>query len=113
MRAYYYDNIPGDQRLPHDYIPSRPVSAETLDAINVKFWNIPVEGHESKIDAIAKERGYKNRDFINCSKEGLGEVSELFIERNILLQGVLICGFFIDDETNVFFFFFWFFFWNV
>ena len=76
MRAYYYDNIPGDQRLPHDCIPSRPVSAKALDAINVKFWTIPVEGHESKIDAIAKERGYKNRDMINCSKEGFGEVSD-------------------------------------
>ena len=75
MRAYYYDNIPGDQRLPHDYIPSRPVSAETLDAIKVKYWTIPVEGHECKINEIAKERGYKNRDHINCSKEGLGEVS--------------------------------------
>lgn len=76
MRAYYYDNLPGDQRLPHDYIPSRPVSAETLDAINVKYWTIPVEGHESKINVIAKERGYKNRDEINCSKIGLGEVSD-------------------------------------
>ena len=75
MRAYYYDNIPGDQRLPHDCIPSRPVSAEALDAINVKFWSIPVEGHESKINAIAAENGYKNRDLINCSREGLGEVS--------------------------------------
>lgn len=76
MRAYYYDNIPGDQRLPHDCIPSRPVSAEALDAINVKFWSIPVEGHESKINAIAAENGYKNRDLINCSREGLGEVSD-------------------------------------
>ncbi|KAF8802599.1 Acireductone dioxygenase [Phlegmacium glaucopus] len=76
MRAYYYDNIPGDQRLPHDYIPSRPVSAETLAAIGVKTWNIPVEGHESKIDEIAKKEGYKNRDIINCSKEGLGEMYE-------------------------------------
>ena len=75
MRAYYYDNIPGDQRLPHDYIPTRPVSAETLEAINVKFWTIPPEGHEAKINALAAERGYKNRDVINCSKEGLGEVS--------------------------------------
>ena len=75
MRAYYYDNIPGDQRLPHDYIPSRPVSTQTLDAIKVKFWTIPVEGHESKINDIAKERGYKNRDVINCSKAGLGEAS--------------------------------------
>ena len=74
MRAYYFDNLPGDQRLPHDCIPSKPVSEETLNAINVKFWSIPVDGHESKIDAVAKERGYKNRDMINVSKEGFGEV---------------------------------------
>ena len=75
MRAYYFDNIPGDQRLPHDYVPSRPVSEATLDKINVKHWTIPVEGYESKVNALAQERGYKNRDTINCSKEGLGEVS--------------------------------------
>lgn len=74
MRAYYFDNLPGDQRLPHDYIPSRPVSEATLSALNVKFWSIPVEGHETKIDAIAKERDYKNRDMINVTKEGFGDV---------------------------------------
>jgi 1,2-dihydroxy-3-keto-5-methylthiopentene dioxygenase len=74
MRAYYYDNLPGDQRLPHDCIPSQPVSAEVLTALGIKFWTIPVEGYESQLDAIAKERGYKNRDTINVSKEGLGEV---------------------------------------
>jgi len=77
MRAYYYDNIPGDQRLPHDYIPSRPVSSQTLEALSVKYWIIPVEGHEPKIDEIAKERDYKNRDYIDVSEEGLGEVSNL------------------------------------
>ena len=55
------------------------VSAETLDAIKVKYWTIPqaVEGHECTInEMIAKERGFsKNGDHINCSKEGLGEVS--------------------------------------
>jgi 1,2-dihydroxy-3-keto-5-methylthiopentene dioxygenase len=75
MRAYYYDNIPGDQRLPHDYVPSRPVSEDTLDKIGVKHWTIPVEGYESKVNVLAQERGYKNRDTINVSKEGLGEVS--------------------------------------
>ena len=74
MRAYYFDNLPGDQRLPHDYIPSRPVSEATLSALNVKFWSIPVEGYETKIDAIAKERDYKNRDMINVTKEGFGDV---------------------------------------
>jgi 1,2-dihydroxy-3-keto-5-methylthiopentene dioxygenase len=74
MRAYYYDNLPGDQRLPHDYNPSRPVSHETLQALKVDNWTIPVENHESKLNAIAKERGYKNRDTITVSKAGLGEV---------------------------------------
>ncbi|KAJ3502966.1 hypothetical protein NLJ89_g8647 [Agrocybe chaxingu] len=80
MRAYYYDNIPGDQRLPHDYVPSRPVSGETLEKIGVKYWNIPVEGYEAKVDALAKERGYKNRDTINVSKEGLGDIYETKIK---------------------------------
>jgi len=75
MRAYYFDNLPGDQRLPHDCVPPRPVSDETLQKIKVKYWHIPVDGYESKINEIAKTRGYRNRDAINCSKEGLGDVS--------------------------------------
>jgi len=75
MRAYYYDNIPGDQRLPHDYVPSRPVSLDTLKAIGVSYWTVPVDGYEEKIDQIAKDQDYKNRDTINVSKEGMGEAS--------------------------------------
>ena len=78
MRAYYYDNIPGDQRLPHDYVPSRPVSPETLQAIRVEYWAIPVGGHESRINEIARERRYKHRDVINISKEAMAEVSNPF-----------------------------------
>ncbi len=40
----------------------------------MKYWAIPVAGHEPKIDVLAKEQGYKNRDLINVSKEGMGEV---------------------------------------
>ncbi|KAF5322341.1 hypothetical protein D9619_002202 [Psilocybe cf. subviscida] len=76
MRAYYFDNLPGDQRRPHDYVPSRPVSREILEKLNVKYWTIPVEGHAPKIDALALEQGYKNRDMINVSREGLGEIYE-------------------------------------
>ena len=73
MRAYYFDNIPGDQRLPHD--SARPVTAEHLKSLNVESFYIPVtDNYEEKIDVIAKEREYKNRDFINITKEGLGDV---------------------------------------
>lgn len=38
--------------------------------------SIPFEGYESKADNhLARERGYKNRDMINVSKEGIGEAN--------------------------------------
>lgn len=74
MRAYYFDNVPGDQRLPHD--SSRPVSPETLAALKVSSWTIPVQGYEGKLDAIARERGYKNRDTIDVSRAGMGAIYE-------------------------------------
>ncbi|KAJ7189191.1 Acireductone dioxygenase ARD family [Mycena filopes] len=80
MRAYYFDNVPGDQRLPHDYVPSHPVAPDTLKALNVLAWTIPVEGYENSVNAIAKERGYKNRDTIDVSKEGMGDIYETKIK---------------------------------
>jgi len=76
MRAYYYDNLLGDQRLAHDYVPSRPVPLATLEALGVNYWPIPVEGYEKEIDNIATANGYKNRDTINVSKEGMGDAYE-------------------------------------
>lgn len=49
MRAYYFDNEPTDQRLPHDYNPSRPVHVETLKKIGVLYWEVPVENYESQV----------------------------------------------------------------
>ncbi|KAJ7073152.1 ARD/ARD' family-domain-containing protein [Mycena amicta] len=71
MRAYYFDNLPGDQRLPHDHLATKT---------NVLTWHIPVDGYESKVNAIAKERGYKNRVTIDFSCEGMGEVYEAKIK---------------------------------
>ena len=75
MRAYYFDNLPGDQCLPHDSIPSQLVSPETLTKLGLRFWTIPVDGYEPTLDAIVQERGYTNRDTFDVSKEGLGAVS--------------------------------------
>ena len=95
MKAYYYDNLPvsvngpshsshssrprtptytppqGDQRLPHD--SGREVSVADLEKIGVLYYHIPsVDG----VDALAKERGYRNRDEITVSPEKMGEVYE-------------------------------------
>ena len=78
MRAYYYDNLPGDQRLPHDSL--EPVSPSTLTSLGVLYWHVPLNplkpDDDEKINEIARERGYKNRDTIHVTKEGLGELYE-------------------------------------
>ncbi|KAK1921410.1 1,2-dihydroxy-3-keto-5-methylthiopentene dioxygenase [Papiliotrema laurentii] len=81
MRAYIYDDVPGDQREPHH--SGTDVSLETLKALGVIYQEIPIDAQgewEKKIDAFAKERGYKNRDRITVTKEGLGESYEAKIK---------------------------------
>jgi len=82
MRAYYFDDLPGDQRLPHD--SGKPVDAATLSAIGVLHWHIPVDDESGKhiegIDAVARERDYKNRDVIVVTKESLGDEYETKIK---------------------------------
>jgi 1,2-dihydroxy-3-keto-5-methylthiopentene dioxygenase len=79
MRAYYFDNLPGDQRLPHE--SGRSVDIADLDKIGVLHWTVPLNqetpgGWEPEINRIAEQQGYKNRDTINVTKEGLGDLYE-------------------------------------
>jgi len=77
MRAYYFDNAAGDQRLPHD--SGNPVSDETMRAIKALHWSIPIDDTgrwEQQINAVANERGYKNSDIVEITKEGLGDLYE-------------------------------------
>ena len=75
MRAYYFDNLPGDQRLPHDCVPSKPVSFDTLTKLGIKYWSIPVDGYEPTLDVVAREQGWTNRNTYDVSKKGMGAVS--------------------------------------
>lgn len=82
MRAYYMDNDPSDQRLAHD--SGRTVSDETLDALGVLRWHIPVDAEgkwQSQVDTIADERHYKNRDICFVTKEGMGEQFETNLKK--------------------------------
>ncbi|KAG6818441.1 hypothetical protein H0H93_004906 [Arthromyces matolae] len=73
MRAYYYDNLATDQRLPHDLVPSQLVLDDKLAALGVKSWTFPLECHEKQIDRICTEEGYTCGDIFVMSKEVLGE----------------------------------------
>ncbi|KAK2612937.1 1,2-dihydroxy-3-keto-5-methylthiopentene dioxygenase [Conoideocrella luteorostrata] len=71
MKAYVYDNLPGDQRLPHD--SGRPVSIEALRKLGVLYYHFP---DIADVDDLAASRGYQNRDEITVSPERMGDIYE-------------------------------------
>ncbi|RSL51045.1 1,2-dihydroxy-3-keto-5-methylthiopentene dioxygenase [Fusarium sp. AF-6] len=71
MRAYFYDGLPGDQRLPHD--SGKPVNVDDLLAIGVYYYHLP---ELESVDNLARDRGYKNRDEITVSPKTMGDVYE-------------------------------------
>lgn len=71
MKAYWFDNLPGDQREPHD--SGRPVSPEALQQLGIIYKHCPTV---ADVDAIASERNYKNRDEITVSPTTMGDVYE-------------------------------------
>lgn len=65
MKAYYYDNLPGDQRLPHD--SGRIVSHSKLESLGILHYFFPDD--MASVDKIASDRHYKNRDTIEISPD--------------------------------------------
>ncbi|EGS20557.1 putative 1,2-dihydroxy-3-keto-5- methylthiopentene protein [Thermochaetoides thermophila DSM 1495] len=71
MRAYIYDDLPGDQRLAHD--SGEEVSASELNSLGVLYYKAT---SLDEVNALAQQRGYKNRDEIEVSPSALGESYE-------------------------------------
>ncbi|XHF96832.1 1,2-dihydroxy-3-keto-5-methylthiopentene dioxygenase [Aspergillus wentii] len=71
MKAYWYDNLPGDQREPHD--SGREVSEAQLESLGVFYRHCP---KIESVDVLAAERGYKNRDEVVVSPQTMGAVYE-------------------------------------
>lgn len=61
----------GDQRQPHD--SGRSVNEVKLQQLGVIYHSIP---DITKVDQLASDRGYKNRDEITVSPEAMGEAYE-------------------------------------
>ncbi|CAE6531495.1 unnamed protein product [Rhizoctonia solani] len=71
MLAYVFDNLDSDQRLPHITEPPLIISEAELKELGVLYWRAD---DPEIVESVAKERGYKNRDTINVSREGLGDL---------------------------------------
>ncbi|KAF2170827.1 hypothetical protein M409DRAFT_18800 [Zasmidium cellare ATCC 36951] len=72
MKAYWFDNLPGDQRLAHD--SGRTVSPEYLSKLGILHYHFPSD--LSSVNAIAESRAYKNRDEIEISPTTLPNYEE-------------------------------------
>ena len=71
MRAYWFDNLPGDQREPHD--SGREATPADLSKLGIVHYVCP---NVDQVDAIAKERSYRNRDEITISPLTMGDAYE-------------------------------------
>ena len=79
MRAYYFDDVLSDQRLPHIASDAPAVDDATLKAIGLLHWSIPIDAMgqwEKEIDKVAREREYKNRDIVESSRALMGQEFE-------------------------------------
>ena len=78
MRAYYFDDLPGDQGLPHD--SGIPANNAVLANIGVLLWHVPIpistESGYAEVDTIARERDYKIIETMAVTKEALGDCYE-------------------------------------
>ena len=71
MRAYYYDNAPTDQRLPHD--SGLPVPLDILTSLGLLYYNFDTV---SEVNSLASSRSYKNRDEVTVSPTSMGPLYE-------------------------------------
>lgn len=108
MKSYYFDeNDPSDYQNDHD--SGEPVSVEALNQIGVLYYNLD---SIDKVNEVAKERNYKNRDTIKLSydsfpggPEALKAKLDVFIEEHLhedeeiryILEG---SGFFDVRDSN-------------
>ncbi|MCJ1472981.1 1,2-dihydroxy-3-keto-5-methylthiopentene dioxygenase [Lambiella insularis] len=80
MKAYYYDDLPGDPRQPHAPPSPTPISTAHLSTLGLLHRTIPVPSPSSPssppLDALASSRGYVHRDEINVSPTAMGAVYE-------------------------------------
>ncbi|TDZ30062.1 1,2-dihydroxy-3-keto-5-methylthiopentene dioxygenase [Colletotrichum trifolii] len=71
MKAYWYDNLPGDQREAHD--SGKEVTADELKKLGVYYHHITTL---DDVDVLASDGGYKNRDEIIVSPATMGAMYE-------------------------------------
>ena len=80
MKAYYFDDVPGDPRLPHTSSTST-LPPSHISSLGLLHTYIPPPASDSEpapeaLDALASARHYSHRDKITVSPDAMGAVYE-------------------------------------
>ncbi|KAJ1918636.1 1,2-dihydroxy-3-keto-5-methylthiopentene dioxygenase [Tieghemiomyces parasiticus] len=68
MRAYYLDHDTGSNpRLPHERSPPAPLTEAELNKFGILYWDCSGPDGQAKLESVAKERGYRNRDEVRIA----------------------------------------------
>ncbi len=68
VSAWYMDDVQGDQRAPHQCVPNEPVSVDVLQDLGMLCFHVDADTYVQSraLERICAERGYKNRDELQC-----------------------------------------------
>ncbi|KAL9584230.1 MAG: hypothetical protein Q9212_002259 [Teloschistes hypoglaucus] len=80
MRVFFYDNQPGDCRLPHDSGTELPLSY--LSTLGILYYFFPPwsPSSSSAVEELSSTRDYANRDEITISADAMGAAYEAKIQ---------------------------------
>lgn len=73
IEAWYMDDSPEDQRLPHKQHPNKPCSLAALRDLGVLYWKLDADKHDTdpRLAAIRKVQNYSYMEIVNISKDTL------------------------------------------
>ncbi|KAJ3271605.1 1,2-dihydroxy-3-keto-5-methylthiopentene dioxygenase [Terramyces sp. JEL0728] len=76
VQAWYYNETSEDPRALHQSTPNQDVPLDQLAKLGVLYWNFNPDAEMDKVNELAKERHYANRDEVDISKEKLPNYEE-------------------------------------
>jgi 1,2-dihydroxy-3-keto-5-methylthiopentene dioxygenase len=71
ITAWYFDNIEGDQRLPHRCEPNQEVDLSVIESLGILSWQGLTGVNDPILAQVRKERGYNYHDICNVCPEKL------------------------------------------
>lgn len=81
MKVYYFDNVEGDQRLPHSDESLPPADQNTLERIGVSYWSIPID-LDGKWQQVCRSPGWAAEGLNRLAKGNRPNCPTTFLQKS-------------------------------